>query len=66
MGSLANSASSVEVAKAKSNQQTLSVLMTAARFSRCGRTTSGRLGRAPSLGHVQIGLNMIHGPMGQN
>jgi hypothetical protein len=23
-------------------------------------------GRAPTLGRVQIGLNMIHGPMGQN
>jgi hypothetical protein len=40
--------------------------MTAARFYRCGWLTSGRLGRAPTLGCVQIGLNMIHGPMGQN
>jgi hypothetical protein len=40
-------------------------LMTAARFYRCGRTTSERLGHAPTLGHVRIGLNMIHGPMGQ-
>jgi hypothetical protein len=37
-----------------------------ARFYRCGRTTSGRLGRAPTLGCVRIGLNMIHDPMGQN
>jgi hypothetical protein len=28
--------------------------------------TSARLGRAPTLRHVRIGLNMIHGPMGQN
>jgi hypothetical protein len=34
--------------------------MTAARFYRCGRTTSRRLGRAPTLGRVRIGLNMIH------
>jgi hypothetical protein len=39
--------------------------MTAARFYWCGRTTSGRLGRAPTLGRIQIGRNMIHGPMGQ-
>jgi hypothetical protein len=40
--------------------------MTAARFYRCGRMTTGRLGHAPTLGRVRIGLNMIHGPMGQN
>jgi hypothetical protein len=40
--------------------------MTATRFYRCGRTTSGRLGRAPNLGRVKITLNMIHGPMGEN
>jgi hypothetical protein len=40
--------------------------MMAARFYRCGRTTSGRLGRAPTLGRVRIGLNMIHDLMGQN
>jgi hypothetical protein len=45
--------------------------MMAARFYRCGRTTLGRttLGRpscAPTLGRVRIGLNMMHGPMGQN
>jgi hypothetical protein len=28
--------------------------------------TSGRLGHAPTLGHIRIGLNMMHGPMGQN
>jgi hypothetical protein len=28
--------------------------------------TSERLGHAPTLGRVRIGLNMIHGPMGQN
>jgi hypothetical protein len=28
--------------------------------------TSERLGRAPTLGRVRIGLNMIHDPMGQN
>jgi hypothetical protein len=39
--------------------------MMAARFYSCGRMTSGRLGRAPTLGRVRIGLNMIHGPMGQ-
>jgi hypothetical protein len=38
--------------------------MMAARFYRCGRMTSGRLGHAPTLGHVRIGLNMIHSPMG--
>jgi hypothetical protein len=27
---------------------------------------SGRLGHAPILGCVRIGLNVIHGPMGQN
>jgi hypothetical protein len=41
-------------------------LMTAARFYRCERTTSRRLGRDPTLGCIRIGLNMIHGPMGQN
>jgi hypothetical protein len=40
--------------------------MMAARFYRYGRMTIGRLGRAPTLGRVRIGLNMIHGPMGQN
>jgi hypothetical protein len=40
--------------------------MTAAMFYRYGRMTSRRLGRAPNLGRVQIGLNIIHGPMGQN
>jgi hypothetical protein len=40
--------------------------MMAGRFYRCGRTTLGRLDRAPTLGRVQIGLNMIHGPMGKN
>jgi hypothetical protein len=40
--------------------------MTAARFYRCERMTSGSLGHAPTLGHVRIGLNMIHNPMGQN
>jgi hypothetical protein len=40
--------------------------MMAARFYQCGRTTSGKLGRAPTLGCIRIGLNMIHGPMGQN
>jgi hypothetical protein len=40
--------------------------MMVARFKRCGRTTPGRLGRPPTLGCVRIGLNMIHGPMGQN
>jgi hypothetical protein len=38
--------------------------MTAARFYRCERMTSGRLGHAPTLGRVRIGLNMIHDPMG--
>jgi hypothetical protein len=28
--------------------------------------TSGRLGRAPTLEHVRIGLKVILGPMGQN
>jgi hypothetical protein len=28
--------------------------------------TSGKLGHAPTLGCIQIGLNMIHSPMGQN
>jgi hypothetical protein len=28
--------------------------------------TSERLGHAPTLGHIRIGLNMMHGPMGQN
>jgi hypothetical protein len=41
-------------------------LMMVARFYMCGRTTSGRLGCAPTVGRIQIGLNMIHGPMGQN
>jgi hypothetical protein len=41
-------------------------LMTAARFYRCERMTSGRLGRDPTLGCIRFGLNMIHGPMGQN
>jgi hypothetical protein len=63
--SLANSTSLAEVAKAKYNQQNMKFLMTVDRFYRCGRTISGRLGRAPTLGRVQIGLNMIHGPMGQ-
>jgi hypothetical protein len=27
-------------------------LMTAARFNRCGRTTSGRLGHTPTLGRI--------------
>jgi hypothetical protein len=39
--------------------------MMVARFYRCGRMTLGRLGRAQTLGCVRIGLNMIHGPMGQ-
>jgi hypothetical protein len=38
----------------------------AARFYRCGRMTSGRLGHALTLGHIQIGLNIIHSPMDQN
>jgi hypothetical protein len=38
----------------------------AARFYRCGRMTSGRLGHARTLGRVRIGLNMIHNPMDQN
>jgi hypothetical protein len=41
-------------------------LMTVARFYTCGRTTSGRLGHAPTLGIIRIGLNMTHEPMGQN
>jgi hypothetical protein len=45
MGSLANSASSAEVARTKSNQQNPSVSNDAAKFYRCGRMTSGRLGR---------------------
>jgi hypothetical protein len=40
--------------------------MMAARFNRCGRTISGRLGHIPTLGCVRIGLNMIYGLMGQN
>jgi hypothetical protein len=40
--------------------------MTAARFYRCGRTTTGRLGHAPTLGCILIGLNMMHGAMDQN
>jgi hypothetical protein len=40
--------------------------MIVARFYRSERMTSRRLGHAPTLGHVRIGLNMIHGPMGQN
>jgi hypothetical protein len=40
--------------------------MMVARFYRCGRMTSGRLGHAPTLGCIRIGLNMIHSPMGQN
>jgi hypothetical protein len=40
--------------------------MTVARFYKCGRMTSRRLGHAPTLGRVRIGLNIIHGPMGQN
>jgi hypothetical protein len=51
-GSLANSVSPAEVAKAKSNQQNPSVPNDAGRFYRCGRTTSGRLGHAPTLGCV--------------
>jgi hypothetical protein len=39
--------------------------MMTAMFYRCGRMTSGRLGHAPTLGSIRIGLNMIHGPMGQ-
>jgi hypothetical protein len=67
MGSLANSASPAEVAGAKSNQQNPPVfLMTVARFYRCGRMALGRLGHAPTLGCIRIGLNMIHGPMTQN
>jgi hypothetical protein len=65
MGSLANSTSLLEVSKAKSNQQTRVLLMTVARFYRCGRMDLGRLGHAPTLGRVRIGLNMIHGPMSQ-
>jgi hypothetical protein len=40
--------------------------MMAARFYRCGRMTSGRLGRAPTLGRIRTGLNMIHDLMGRN
>jgi hypothetical protein len=52
MGSLANSTSLLEVSKAKSNQQTRVLLMTVARFYRCGRMDLGRLGHAPTLGRV--------------
>jgi hypothetical protein len=41
-------------------------IMMVASFYRCGRMTLGRLGHAPTLGHVRIGQNMMHGPMGQN
>jgi hypothetical protein len=66
MGSLANSASTAEVARAKSNQQNLSVSNDAARFYRCGMMTSRRLGHALTLGCIRIRLNVIHSPMGQN
>jgi hypothetical protein len=42
--SLANSVLLAEIARVKSNQQTIVFLMMVARFYRCGRKTLGRLG----------------------
>jgi hypothetical protein len=66
MGSLANSTLPAEVVRAKSNEQNPSVSNDDGSVYRCGRMASGRLGSAPTLGPVRIGLNMIHNPMGQN
>ena len=40
--------------------------MAAARFIGVGGRPQGCWGRAPTLGRILIGLNLIHGPMGQN
>jgi hypothetical protein len=63
--SLANNISPAEVAKAKLINKTRVFLMTEARFYRCGRMTTRRRGHDPTLGCVQIGLNMIYGLMGK-
>jgi hypothetical protein len=55
-----------EVAKLNLINKLPVFLMTVARFNRCGRMTLGRLGHTPTLGQVQIRLNMIHGSIDQN
>jgi hypothetical protein len=55
-----------ELAKLNLINKTQVLIITAARFNRHGRVTSGRPGHTPTLGCIRIRLNMIHGPMGHN
>jgi hypothetical protein len=66
-GSLANSASPAEVAKAKSDQQKPALFLAAKGVYERGRGRPGRgEGRAPTLGRAPIGPNLIHSPRGQD
>jgi hypothetical protein len=40
--------------------------MVAKGYKEVGEQPQGRWDHVPTLGHVQIGLNLIHGPLGQN
>jgi hypothetical protein len=67
MGSLANSTSPAEVARAKSNQQKphLFVVAIVVYESRRGRPRRGE-GHALTLGRAPIGPNLIHSPRDQD
>jgi hypothetical protein len=66
MGSLANSASPTEVARAKSNQQNPHLFVVAMGVYERGRGRPGcGEGRALTLGRAPIRPNLIHSPQGQ-
>jgi hypothetical protein len=67
MGSLANSVSPAEVARAKSNQQPPPLFLAAKGVYERGRGRPGHgEGRALTLGCAPIGPNLIHSPRGQD
>jgi hypothetical protein len=56
-----------EVAKAKLASNKTRVFLAAAKgYKEVGERPQGCWGRVTTLGHVRIGLNLIHGPLGQN
>jgi hypothetical protein len=66
MGSLANSASPTEVARAKSNQQNPHLFLATKGVYERGRGWPGRgESHALTLGRAPIGPNLIHSPRGQ-